>query len=274
MDHAADVADGDVLALQPHRHQQVEAGERGRAAAGVHQAHILDSLALQQQPVAHRGGDDDGGAVLVVVEHRDAHARAQRALDDEALRCLDVLEVDRAEGRLQRGHHLDELRGVAFVDLDVDGIDAGELLEQHRLAFHHRLGGERADGPQAQHGGAVGDDGDHVAAGRVVPGAGGVGGDLLAGGGYARAVGKAKVALRRHALGRFERQFPRARKTVVVECCAPEIFVHRVTSGTEARGFRTIASGAAARRAAMTVRLATRPSPAAGCSPGIRPVLF
>ena len=47
-------------------------------------------------------------------------------------------------------------------DLDVEDVDAGELLEQDRLAFHHRLGGERADGAEAEHGGAVGDDGDEV----------------------------------------------------------------------------------------------------------------
>ena len=47
----------------------------------------LERLALQQQPVADRGGDGDGGAVLVVVEHRDAHARAQLRLDREALRA-------------------------------------------------------------------------------------------------------------------------------------------------------------------------------------------
>ena len=43
------------------------------------------------------------------------------------------------------------------VDLDVEDVDAGELLEQHRLAFHHRLGGERADIAEAEHGRAVGD---------------------------------------------------------------------------------------------------------------------
>ena len=60
---------------------------------------------------------------------------------------------------------LDELVGSRLVDLDVEDVDAGELLEQHRLAFHHRLGGQRADIAQAQHRGAVGDHRDQVAAG-------------------------------------------------------------------------------------------------------------
>ncbi len=54
--------------------------------------------------------------------------------------------------------------GSRSFDLDVEHVDAGEFLEQDRLALHHRLGGERADSAQAQHGGAVGDDADQIAA--------------------------------------------------------------------------------------------------------------
>ena len=53
--------------------------------------------------------------------------------------------------------------GSCVVHLDVDGIDPGELLEQDGLALHHRLAGQCANVAQAQHGGAIGDDGDHVA---------------------------------------------------------------------------------------------------------------
>jgi len=34
-------------------------------------------------------------------------------------------------------------------------VNAGESLEQHRLAFHDRLGGERADIAETQHCGTV-----------------------------------------------------------------------------------------------------------------------
>ena len=90
----------------------------------------------------------------------------QPLLDLEAFRRLDVLEVDAAEGRLERGDHVDELVDVLLVDLDVEDVDAGELLEQDRLALHHRLGGERADVAEAEHGGAVGDHGDEILARR------------------------------------------------------------------------------------------------------------
>ena len=62
------------------------------------------------------------------------------------------------------GDDVDQLVRVALVDLDVEHVDAGELLEQHALAFHHRLAGERADVAQAEHRGAVGDHRDQVAA--------------------------------------------------------------------------------------------------------------
>jgi proteasome lid subunit RPN8/RPN11 len=94
------------------------------------------------------------------------------ALDVEALRRLDVLEVDAAEGRLQRRHHSIMRRGRPLVDLDVEHIDAGEFLEQDRLAFHHRLGSERPMAPRPSTRGAVGDDADEVAARRAVSRAG------------------------------------------------------------------------------------------------------
>ena len=123
------------------------------------------------QRVDQAGGGDDRRAVLVVVEHRDVHQFAQALLDDEAIRRLDVLEIDAAERGAEIAHAIDELVDVLGVDLEVDRIDVGEALEEDRLAFHHRLRGERAEIAEAENSGAVGDDGDHVAACRVVEGA-------------------------------------------------------------------------------------------------------
>ena len=62
---------------------------------------VPDVLVRNAQRVQHGGADDDRGAVLIVVEHRNVHALAQLALDLEALRRLDVLEIDAAERRLE-----------------------------------------------------------------------------------------------------------------------------------------------------------------------------
>ena len=76
---------------------------------------------------------DDRGTVLVVVEDRDLHSLAQCALDIEALRRLDVLEVDAAEGRLQARDDLHELVWIALVDLDIEHVNIGKFLEQAAL---------------------------------------------------------------------------------------------------------------------------------------------
>ncbi|KAG1583009.1 hypothetical protein G6F46_015164 [Rhizopus delemar] len=91
------------------------------------------------------------------MENRDLHAFTELALDGEAFRGLDVFQVDAAEGGFQAGDDLDQLVRVGFVDFDVEAIPAGELLEQAALAFHDRLGGQRADVAPTQDGGAVGE---------------------------------------------------------------------------------------------------------------------
>ena len=64
--------------------------------------------------------------------------------------------------------------GVFGRDLDVDRIDVGEALEQHRLAFHHRLRSQRAEIAEAEDRRAVGDDGDEIALGGQVVGLAGI----------------------------------------------------------------------------------------------------
>ena len=97
----------------------------------------------------------------------------------------------------------------------VDRIDVGEALEQHRLAFHHRLGGERPEIAEAEDRRAVGDHRHHVAAGGVVEGERRVLGDRLHRHRHARRIGQRQVALGRHRLGR--RDLELARPPVGVE---------------------------------------------------------
>ena len=121
----------------------------------------------------------------------------------------DVLEIDAAERGPEEAHSVDELVDVLGRDFEVDGIDVGEALEEHRLAFHHRLRGERAEIAETEDGGAVGDDGDEVAARRVVEGGVRVLGDPLHRNGDARRIGERQVALRRHRLGRDDLELAR-----------------------------------------------------------------
>ena len=81
---------------------------------------------------------------------------------------------------------LGELHRIALVHLDVEAVDVGELLEEHRLALHHRLRGQRADVAEPEHRRAVRHHRDQVAARGVARGVGGIGLDLEAGLGDAR----------------------------------------------------------------------------------------
>ena len=65
-------------------------------------------------------------------------------------------------------HGAHDLVGVLGVEADRERVDARELLEEARLALHHRHRRRRADVAEAEHGGAVGDDRDGVALDRVL----------------------------------------------------------------------------------------------------------
>ncbi|MNK99896.1 hypothetical protein D3C87_1203130 [compost metagenome] len=162
--------------------------------------------------------------MLVVVEHGDVHALAQLLLDVEALGRLDVLEVDAAQRGLQRRDDVDQLVGVVLGQLDVEHVDAGEFLEQAAFAFHHGLGGQRADVAQAQHGGAVGDDAHEVAAGGVFGRERGIFRNVEAGVGHARRVSQRQVALVQQGLGGGDRDLALDGRAVVFARCFSKCF--------------------------------------------------
>jgi hypothetical protein len=210
VDHALGVAEDDVVGLEAHRLEQLGAGDRRRAGAVDDEAGRLDVAAGQIERVDQSGGGDDCGAVLVVVEDGDVHQLAQSLLDDEAFGRLDVLEIDAAEGRPEIAHRVDELVGVLGVDLQIDRIDVGKALEQHRLALHHRLGGERAEIAKTEDGSAVGDHGNEIGTRGVVIGLGRILGDRQDRHGNARRIGQRQIALRRHRHGRDDLELARA----------------------------------------------------------------
>ena len=50
-----------------------------------------------------------------------------------------TVDRSRLKARAEAGDAFHELVRVGVFHLDVEGVDVGEALEQHRLAFHHRL---------------------------------------------------------------------------------------------------------------------------------------
>ncbi|MCY1218873.1 hypothetical protein D9M72_308270 [compost metagenome] len=223
VDHALGVHHRDVLALHAEADHGVQAGNGSRAGAGHGQLHLADVLADHLQAIEQRRSRNNGGAVLVVMEDGDVHALAQLLLDVEAFRRLDVFQVHAAQRGFQRGDDLDDLVRVARVELDVEHVDAGELLEQAALALHHRLAGQRADVAQPQHGGAVGHHGHQVGTRGVFGGGGGILGDFLAGVGDARRVGQRQVALVGQRLGRGDLDLSLGGTAVVFQCSEAQL---------------------------------------------------
>ncbi len=202
VDDPLGVAEEHVLRLEPHSLDEIEAGDAGRTRAVADERRFLDVAARELHGVQHAGRRDDGGAVLVVMEDRNVHEFAQAILDDEAFRRLDVFEVDAAERRPEIAHRRDERVRIFGIDFEIDGIDVGEALEQHRLAFHHGLRGQRSEVAEPEDGGAVRDDRHHVALGRVVIGPARILVDGLHRHGDAGRIGQRQVALGRHGLRR------------------------------------------------------------------------
>ena len=148
----------------------LRARQPGRAGADDHHADVVGVLAHDAQRVQQRRQHDHRGAVLVVVEDRDVERLLQPPLDLEAARRRDVLEVDAAERRRDPFDDAHDLVDVGGAQAQREGVDAGELLEQHRLALHHRHRRLGPDVPEPEHRAAVGHDRDGVALDRQRPG--------------------------------------------------------------------------------------------------------
>ncbi len=212
-----------------------------------------DDLEVVELAVGHPCGVDqrrqrhDGRAVLVVVEHRDLEALDQPALDLEAPRARDVLEVDAAERRGEADDRLDDLVDVGRVERDRDRVDAAELLEQHGLALHHGHRGGRADVAEAEHRGAVRDDRDGVGDPGVVVGQRRVGRDRLAHPGDAGRVGHREVLRIAQRDRRGDRHLAaavqREDRVVGVWRVCVHVDVSRNHDGNPSGTFRTFSSG-------------------------------
>ena len=122
IDDAFRVAQDDVGGLESHRLDQVETGDAGGAGAVADEPRRLNVAPGQMHGVDHPRGGDDRGAVLIVMKDGNVHHLAQALLDVEALRRLDVLEIDPAERRTEISHRVDEFVRILGPDFQVDRI--------------------------------------------------------------------------------------------------------------------------------------------------------
>ena len=206
-DDALGVAQHHVRGLEAYRLDEIETGDACRSRAVADEARGLDVAPCQMNCIDHARGDNNRRPMLIVVKDGNVHRLPQALLDVEAFGRLDVLEIDPPERRPEIFHRVDEFFRVFRRDLEVDRVDVGETLEQHRLALHHRLGGQRPEIAEAEDRGSVRDDGDQVAARGVVIRSRGIGGDRLDRNRHSRRIGQRQIALRCHGLCRDNLEF-------------------------------------------------------------------
>ena len=215
VDDAPGIDQQHVFLLAAHRDQEPHAGEAGGAGAEADQLDVSELFLLHVERIEQAGAHHHGGAVLIVVKDRDVEALFQRLLDDEAVRCGDVFQVDAAEGGRDVDYCLNEAFHAGRLDLDVEHVDVAETLEQHALTFHHRLAGERAEIAQAEDGGAVGDYRHQVALVGVAVGVGRVFRDGAHRFRHAGGVGQREVGLGGAGFGGIDRDLTGPGKLVI-----------------------------------------------------------
>ncbi len=171
--------------------------------------------------------------MLVVVHDGDIERTLQAFLDIKALRGLDVLEVDAAEGGRNTLYGLAELLGVFLVDLDVKDIDAAIDFEQQSLTLHDGLAAHGTNVAQAQDSRAVGDDGYEVALVGVTVGVVRILLNLQTRIGHAGRVSQREVCLRTISLGRLHFNLTRTPRLMIFEGCLFGYFHHNTFSFNE-----------------------------------------
>ncbi len=217
MDNTLTVDHVDIFDLGTHIDQQLHAGTGSSTGTQTHDLRIRQFLAGQLQCVDHAGSGYDRCTVLVIVENRNLAALDQYAFDLEALWRLDVFKVDATEGFGNARNSIDERLRAFCIDFDIDGVNTGKTLEQQRLAFHDRLGGQRSQITQPQNGGTVGNNSNQVAFGGVTVSRIRVLRDFTHRLGHTRRVGQRKVAGSLSGGGKLYTDLTRTRELVVIE---------------------------------------------------------
>ena len=152
------------MLFKAHAYQKVDTGNTRSPCARNHELHIANFFFDYAQAVVDCSRCDNRRTVLVVVKNGYFHALAQLVLDHKALGRLDVFEINTAERWLEARDNIDQFVDIGLVDLYIEHVYVGELLKQNRLAFHHRLRGQRAYITEPKHRRAVCDYRHQIAA--------------------------------------------------------------------------------------------------------------
>ena len=167
-------------------------------SAGAVEDHLylVDRLPNHFQCIQESRTGDDCGAVLIVVEDWDFHRLLESLFDVEALRRLDVFEVNAAKRGFEQLAQPYDFVGIVGIYFEVEHVDIGEPLEQNALPFHDGFSGESSDVAEPEDCRAVADHGNQVSPRGVLESVMRILLDLKTGNGDAGSVGEAEIALR------------------------------------------------------------------------------
>ena len=83
---------------------------------------VFYALSNQLQSIEQAGASYYSGAVLIVVHDRYVDSSLNLWLNEEALRCLHVFNIDATKSRRNSNDGINELLRVRLIDLDVKGV--------------------------------------------------------------------------------------------------------------------------------------------------------
>ena len=200
-DNAFAVAHDDIVPAHAHRLDQSGTGDCRRPSA-VHDDLDLRKLAARNfARIDQASSGDDRGPVLIVVHHGNVHLLLECLFNDKAFGGLDILQIDPAKARFHQSHGIDEGFRVFGREFDINRINVGEAFEKDCFSFHYRLRRQRTKIAEAEDCGAVGNDRDQIALGRIIIGCCRVRRDGEDGDRDAGRISERKVTLCRHRFG-------------------------------------------------------------------------
>jgi hypothetical protein len=150
--------------LHPGANQQPANADPGDARAADDDADVAHFFADDFERIDQAAEHQNGGAVVLIGKDRDVGRFFEMVGDGECMRCGDVINADGAEGRRDRAADIDDPGGIMRVQADRKRIDPGERLEDDALAFSHWQRGFRRAAVAPKKIGAIGENGDGVAA--------------------------------------------------------------------------------------------------------------
>ena len=162
VDDASRVTYEKVLFLSSITFYQLKACNASSTSSIADYLDIFDVFLGDLEGINEASEAYNSSAVLVVVENRDLHLLLQLFLDVEAVRGLDVFQVDTTEGRRQMFQDEDKFFRVRLLDTQINAVDARKLSEKRCLSFHDWFACKWTDIAEAEHGCSICDAGDHV----------------------------------------------------------------------------------------------------------------